>query len=531
MSKSSDLDIIKRPNLKTSYTEDNLTDLVRCAEDPLVFMREFVKIQHPLKGAVPFELFPFQVDLVKGFHENRFCIALTARQMGKTTCAAAYLLWKAMFTPDTTILITANKLSQALEIMDRVRYAYENLPDYIRAGITEYNKGTVTFDNGSKITSRATSSDAGRGLSITLLYCDEFAFVPPNKATEFWTSIQPVLSTGGSCIITSTPKSDEDQFAQIWKGANDKTDEYGNPTEGTTGKNGFFAVEVPWHKHPERDEKWAKPFRESLGEARFRQEFECDFVTDDLTLINPLALVRMTSTDPEFYTGTVRWFKMPEPNKTYLVGLDPSIGSGGDYAAIQVFELPGMIQIAEWQHNMTVAKFQVKVLMQMLHFIDSVMREHVDQHGDPEIFWTVENNTIGEHILGVIEDTGEDRFPGVFVSEKKRKGQSRRFRKGLNTDNNKKRSACARFKSLVESDRSVLNSRQLIIQLKGFVGTEGGITFKAKPGLHDDLVMATMLCVRMLDMVALWGQGDLGNFNEFIDDSEIFEMAPMPVMF
>ncbi|RYD67745.1 MAG: hypothetical protein EOP83_02170, partial [Verrucomicrobiaceae bacterium] len=183
MSQSTDLDILKKPHSKSSYTEDSLTDLVRCSEDPLFFMRNFVKIQHPLKGAVPFKLFPFQVDLVRGFHENRFAIALTARQMGKTTCAAAYLLWKAMFTPDTTILITANKLSQALEIMDRVRYAYENLPNHIRAGITEYNKGTVTFDNGSKITSRATSSDAGRGLSITLLYCDEFAFVPPNKAT------------------------------------------------------------------------------------------------------------------------------------------------------------------------------------------------------------------------------------------------------------------------------------------------------------------------------------------------------------
>lgn len=209
-----------------------------------------------------------------------------------TTCAAAFLLWKAMFTPDATILITANKLVQALEIMDRIRYAYENLPDFIRAGITEYNKGTVAFDNGSKIVSRATSSDAGRGLSITLLYLDEFAFVPPNKAQEFWTSIQPVLSTGGSCIITSTPKSDEDQFAQIWKGANDCTDEYGNPTGLKVGKNNFFPVNVPWHKHPERDEAWAKPFRESLGEARFRQEFECVVGDTFVTVQYPSGLVQ-----------------------------------------------------------------------------------------------------------------------------------------------------------------------------------------------------------------------------------------------
>lgn len=464
--------------------------------------------------------------------DHLFLCGTTLIPTHNTTCAAAYLLWKAIFTPDCTILITANKLSQALEIMDRVRYAYENLPDFIRAGITEYNKGTVSFDNGSKITARATSADAGRGLSITLLYLDEFAFVPPNKAQEFWTSIQPVLSTGGSCIITSTPKSDEDQFAQIWKGANDCTDEFGNPTGLKVGKNNFFPVNVPWHKHPERDEAWAKPFRESLGEARFRQEFECDFVTDDLTLINPMCLARMVYNQPEFYTGTVRWFKMPEANKTYLVGLDPSVGAGGDAAAIQVFELPGMIQVAEWQHNLTVAKGQVRVLLQILHFLDGVLREDPNQHSDPEIFWTVENNTIGEHVLAIIEDTGEERFPGMFVSEKKRKGTSRRFRKGMLTTNASKLAACARFKSLVESDRCIVNSRQIIRELKAFVGTDSGIIYKAKPGEHDDLVMAALLCVRMLDTVGLWG-GAVEGLKEHISEDELFDMggdSAMPVV-
>jgi hypothetical protein len=335
MSKDS-LDIIKVPYSKTAYTAEKLYELDQCVVDPLYFMRQFMKIQHPLQGALPFEPYPFQLNIIKAFHENRFTIALTARQMGKTTVAAGYLLWKAMFTADTTILVTANKVVQAYEIMDRIRFAYENLPNHIRAGITEYNKGTIAFDNGSKIVARATTSDAGRGLSITLLYLDEFAFVPPNKAKDFWTSIQPVLSTGGACIITSTPKSDEDQFAQIWKGAIDNVDEYGNFRKDNLGRNGFFAVKVPWSEHPDRNEEWANPFRESLGEARFRQEFECDFVTDDETLINPLALIGLRGIHPDFYTDNVRWYKDPVPNKTYCVALDPSLGTGRDYAAIQV---------------------------------------------------------------------------------------------------------------------------------------------------------------------------------------------------
>jgi hypothetical protein len=523
-------DPIKKPNTKTAFSEANLVELIQCMDDPMYFMKTFMRIQHPTKGAIPFDPYPFQEKLIRGFNEHRFSIALTARQMGKTTCAAGFLLWKAMFTPDTTILIVANNFNGALEIMSRVKYAYENLPDYIRAGVTKFNEGSVNFDNGSRIVARATSPDAARGLSITLLYIDEFAFLRSSElADKFWTSVQPTLSTGGSCIITSTPKSDEDQFAQIWKGATDLTDEYGNPTGSVVGRNGFHGIMVPWWEHPERGEAWAKPFRETLGPARFGQEFECQFFSDDLTLISSTKLGGMKFQEPEFYTGTVRWFKMPEANKTYLVGLDPSIGAGGDNAALQVFEMPGMIQVAEWQHNGTVAKGQVRILMQTLDFIEQSLRDNPNQRGDPELYWTVENNTIGEHVLQIIEDTGEERFPGIFISEKKKKGASRRFRKGLNTDNKKKVSACARFKSLIETDRMILRSRGLIRELKFFVGI-GGVTFKAKAGEHDDLVMATLLCVRMLDLVAVWGINDLGNFSEHISEEELYSQEPMPVL-
>lgn len=278
----SDLDVVKKAYLKTDWTTTKLEELMQCGDDPLYFMESFMRIQHATRGALPFKAYDYQKRMIAAMNGNRFSIMMTARQQGKTTCAAGYLIWKAMFVPDSTILVVANKFSQALEVMERVRFCYENLPNHIRAGVTEYNKGSITFDNGSRIVSRATSADAGRGLAVSLLYCDEFAFVPPNKQKEFWTSVQPTLATGGSCIITSTPKNDEDIFAQIWKGATDITDEYGNEVEGGVGKNGFFAVKVPWWEHPERDETWAQPFRETLGEARFRQEFECDFVSDEI---------------------------------------------------------------------------------------------------------------------------------------------------------------------------------------------------------------------------------------------------------
>lgn len=259
----------------------------------------------------------------------------------------------------------------------------------------------------------------------------------------------------------------------------------------------------------------------------------CLFVTDDDTLINALTLTRLVGVQPDFYTGRVRWFQMPEPNRTYLISLDPSIGTGhGDYAAIEIFMTEGrtgLVQIGEWQHNGSIAREQVRVLMQILLFIDAECREHPDQHGEPEIYWTVENNTIGEEVLNIIEFTGEDRFPGTFVSEKKKKGQVRRFRKGFNTDNRKKLSACARMKSLVESDRLRVKSNQLIRELKFFVRKE--TSFAAKPGEHDDLTMATLLIVRMLDVVIHWSaENTMDDLREYITDDELYEVEAMPVV-
>jgi hypothetical protein len=103
--------------------------------------------------------------------------------------------------------------------------------------------------------------------------CDEFAFVRPTIGREFWTSISPTLATGGKCIITSTPNSDEDQFATLWKGANKTIDEFGNETE--LGVNGFKSFRSYWNEHPDRDEKWADEQRAQLGDDRFRREMDC----------------------------------------------------------------------------------------------------------------------------------------------------------------------------------------------------------------------------------------------------------------
>lgn len=530
MSKDTKFEPTKRAYVMVEYTQHQLDELDKCAEDPIYFIENYVKVQHPTKGMLPLILYPFQVDMVRAFHDHQKTICLTGRQLGKTATAAGYLLWFAMFHPDKTVLVVANVQRQALEIMQRIRVAYESCPDFIRAGQTEYNKSSIAFDNGSRIVAQATTANSGRGMSISLLYVDEMAFCPPQLIEDMFVSLSPTLATGGSCIITSTPRADTDLFAKLWRGANDNRDEHGNKKESGEGVNGYFPFSAKWHQHPDRDDAWAKAERASIGDRKFEQEHNTAFLSDEETLIDSKILSNIRAHEPLFYTNTVRWYDNIDPNRIYMVALDPSLGTGGDYSAIQVFAYPDFKQVAEWQHNRTDPRGQIRTLMQILFTIDQELKENPDQRGAPEIYWTVENNSIGEAVLQIIEDTGEERFPGQMVSERKRKGQTRRFRKGFNTTNRNKLSACARLKSLMESGRMAISSENLLTEHKAFVST--GVTFKAKSGVHDDLVSAQLLIARMVDVIVAWGVGGSDELKEYIGDDEIYndDSDGMPVV-
>ena len=520
MSKSLDGVLTKKANQKETFTEDQIQDLAKCMdpnEGYLHFARKFAYIQHPVKGKLIFDPYEYQLRLMHSYHTFRFNINMMPRQTGKTTCAAIYLCWYAMFNPDQTILIAAHKYTGAQEIMQRIRYVYELCPDYIRAGVISYNKGSIEFENGSRIVSQTTTGTTGRGMSISLLYCDEFAFVQPNIADEFWTSISPTLATGGRAIITSTPNSDEDTFATIWKQAEQKFDEYGN--ESDTGINGFHAFRAEWHEHPDRDDAWRDAEIGRIGEERFRREYGCEFLVFDETLINSIHLATMEGGNPILNMGQTRWYKKPTSQYTYVVALDPSMGTGGDFAAIQVFELPTYEQVAEWQHNNTAIPGQIRVLADICRYIEECTK-------NPQgIYWSVENNGLGEAALIVINDFGEENIPGLFVSEPIRKGHVRKFRKGFNTTHSTKVTACSRLKTMIENDKMTLHSKPFISELKGYVAT--GSSFQAKVGMTDDLVSATLLAIRMMAVLKDWDPRIYDSFNQAEHDED-YE-PPMPI--
>jgi hypothetical protein len=520
MSKSLDGVLTKKANTKDTYTNKQIEELAACMDPDdgyLYFARNFAYIQHPVKGKLLFAPFDYQLGLMETYHKFRFNINMMPRQTGKTTCAAIYLAWYAMFNPDQTILVAAHKYTGAQEIMSRIRFVYESCPDHIRAGVTSYNKQSIEFENGSRIVAQTTTGNTGRGMSISLLYCDEFAFVQPNIAEEFWTSISPTLATGGQAIITSTPNSDEDTFATIWKQAEQRFDAHGNESE--IGINGFRSYMANWWEHPDRDEKWKEEEIGRIGEEKFRREYGCEFLVFDETLINSIKLSAMEGINPILNMGQTRWYKKPVGNYTYAVALDPSMGTGGDFAAIQVFELPSYEQVAEWQHNTTAIPGQIRVLADICKYI-------ADETGSPNsVYWSVENNGIGEAALIVINDFGEENIPGLFVSEPIRKGHVRKFRKGFNTTHSTKITACSRLKTMIENDKMIVHSKPFISELKGFVAT--GSSYQAKSGMTDDLVSATLLAIRMMAVLKDWDPRIYNTFTqaEHEDDYE----PPMPI--
>ena len=503
--------LVKDPYVKTKFKDQKeLDDFIKCC-DPntgyLYFMDNFFMIQHPTKGSMVYHPWPYQERLIETYHKYRFSISLMPRQSGKSTSAAGYLLWYAMFVPDSTILIAAHKYTGAQEIMQRIRYAYENCPDHIKAGVTTYNKGSLDFENGSRIVSATTTENTGRGMSITLLYLDEFAFVRPSIAKEFWTAITPTLSTGGKAIITSTPNSDEDQFAFIWKQANKTEDDFGNKTE--LGVNGFRAYRAYYTEQPGRDDKWANEMKAQLGDDRFRREIGCEFLIADETLINPNTLIDLTGKEPNHRMGQVRWYKKPEKGNIYAVGLDPSLGTGSDPAAIQIFEANTTTQVGEWKHNKTPIPEQIKLLAQINKYIVECTKEPTN------LYYSIENNTIGEAALISINEYGESNIPGIFISESGKK------RKGFNTTQKTKLAACAKFKTLLESKKMTVNSHSLISELKSFIAHGG--SYAAKIGDTDDLVMASLLSVRIIQQLGEY-HSDLDNYIR--DHDEFIEPLP-----
>ena len=474
----SDTSYLGNPNLKKvgvelSYTQDQLVEIAKCIDDPIYFIKTYVKIVNVDRGLINFEMWPFQEDMVNSFHNNRFSICKMPRQVGKTTTTAGYMLWSVLFQKNFSIAILANKGSLARDILSRIQYAYEYLPIWLQQGIITWNKGNIELENGSKIAAFATSSAGVRGGTYNLIFLDEFAFVPKNMADDFFTSTYPVISSGKTTkvIIVSTPYG-LNHFYKMW-------------VDATEGRSTYKPLEVHWSMVPGRDEKWREETIRNTSEEQFRQEFETEFIGSSATLIPGSKLRAMAFKNAISSQDGLDIYHNPEEKRSYIVTVDCAEGVGHDYSTVSVIdvtELPYR-QVAKYRNN-TIPPIVFPTI------IYNIARRYNDA------YVLVETNNVGQQVVDILHYDLEYEY--IFqIQRSVVKGQhiSSGFKKsvtfGVKTTTPVKKIGCANLKALIENDKLLIEDFDTISELNTFVRVRD--SYEAEEGNNDDLVMSLVL--------------------------------------
>lgn len=461
----------QQPNLRDIIREETK----RCMADPIYFMRKYVKIQHPHRGTIPFDLFPFQEDTLGKFHDYRYLLILKSRQLGITTLVSAYALWMMIFHSDKSILIISIKQEVSKEIITKVRFANDHLPSWLKVQAVEDNRLSLRLKNGSNIQATSSSTDAGRSKALSLLVLDEAAFI--DSAEDIWTSAYNTLSTGGRAIILSTPNGVGNWFHRMWVEAEKK-------------KNDFHTIKLPWTLHPERDQRWRDEQTKQLGARGASQECDCDFLSSGANVIDLLILKEYEETkvrDPiEIRRGQALWiFDPPNPGKDYIVCADTARGDGSDYSAAHVLEMDSLVQVAEFQDFCTPAEFGDLLVALATEYNDALLV--VERTGG-----------LGYSTLQKIIDRG---YKNTFYSSNDLKivDVQRQLSNKFNRDEKKCLPGCetsSATRPLIVSkihryflDRAIdIRSIRLINELKTFIWDNGKP--QAAENYNDDLVMA-----------------------------------------
>ena len=465
---------LKRANVAQNFTPEEVEEFVKCSKDPVYFITNYIKIISLDLGLVPFNLYPFQADMVNKFHDNRFNIAKLPRQSGKSTVVTAYLLWYSIFNDNVNVAILANKAATAREMLQRLQLSYENLPKWLQQGVVNWNRGSLELENGSKIMAASTSASAVRGMSFNIIFLDEFAFIPTHIADEFFSSVYPTISSGKSTkvIIISTPKG-MNMFYKLWHDAELKRNEY-------------VTTEVHWSEVPGRDALWREQTIANTSEEQFNQEFECEFLGSVNTLITSTKLKIMTYEEPLTKNAGLDIYEEPVEGNQYVMTVDVARGLTKDYSAFLVFDtttIPYQI----------VAKYRNNVIKPML--FPNVIHQVATSYNHAYIM--AEVNDIGGQVADILQyDLEYDNL--LMCAMRGRAGQvvgqgfsGSKTQLGVKMSTTVKKTGCSNMKTLIETDKLVFQDYDIIAELTTFI--QKGQAWEAEEGCNDDLAMCIVI--------------------------------------
>ena len=449
---------VKRDGVSEEWDAKKLREYKKCMKDPAYFCRKYVKVIHLDKGLVPFKLYPYQEKMFEHFNDNRFNIVLACRQSGKSISSVGYLLWYALFHPEKTIAILANKGMTAREMLARVTLMLENLPFFLQPGCKALNKGSIELSNNSRIIAAATSGSSIRGMSVNLLFLDEFAFV--ENAAEFYTSTYPVISSGKDTkvIITSTANGIGNTYHKIWEGA-------------VQGVNEYKPFRVDWWDVPGRDEKWKEQTIANTSTLQFDQEFGNTFFGTGNTLIEGQVLLDLRSRNPISHHegGSLLIYEEPVEDHMYIMTVDVSKGRGQDYSTFTVIDVSQrpFKQVCVYRNNSISPILYPNVIYKYANLYN-------------EAYVIIENNDAGMLVCqGLYQDL---EYENIHLESAVKADAI-----GVTMNRKTKRIGCSGIKDILETNKLEIVDENTIMEISTFVSK--GQSYEASDGNHDDLMM------------------------------------------
>ena len=432
----------------------------RRIDDPVYFAKEYCKIIHLDEGLVPFNLYPYQEKMFEQFEDNRFSIVLACRQSGKSIAVCAYLLWYVIFKGEQVVGILANKEVIAREMLGRITLILEHLPFFLQPGCTSLNKKSISFSNNSRLIASATSSSSIRGMSLNLVYLDEFAFV--DNASEFYTSTYPVISGGktSKVIITSTANGIGNMYHKLYEGALQKTNE-------------FVPYRVDWWDVPGRDEAWKNMTIENTSPLQFDQEFGNSFHGTGNTLISAEVLLALRARHPIKEQSNVKIYEYPIEEHNYLMFVDTSRGRGQDYSTFTVIDVSTnpFIQVCTYRCNTMSPLLLPDLLYKYAQYYNMC-------------YVIVESNDAGQVVCnGLYYDL---EYENVFVESMIKANAI-----GVTMTRKVKRMGCSNIKDIMEQKKLVINDEDTIREMSTFISK--GSSYEADHNNYDDLMMNLVL--------------------------------------
>jgi len=448
---------------------------IQCATDPAYFMKKYCMIQHPIKGKIPFDLYPFQEKTVSEFQSERMNVILKARQLGISTLTAGYALWMMTFHKDKNILVIATKQDVAKNLVTKVRVMHANLPSWLKQPCVEDNKLNLRYMNGSQIKAVSSGPEAARSEALSLLILDEAAFI--DRIDQIWTASQATLTTGGQCIALSTPNGVGNWFHRTWVDAEE-------------GRGMFNPIKLHWTVHPERNEDWRKEQDTLLGPSGAAQECDCDFLTSGTGVIDAVLLEKLRKEqckDPvekRGIDGNMWVWEPPNYNKDYIVCADVGRGDSADYSAFHVIELESLTQVAEYKGRINTKDFGNMLVSVATEYNDALL--------------IVENNNIGWATIQQIIDRD---YPNLFYTSKdlqyvdvqhqvtnKHYSEEKRMVAGFSTTSKTRPLIISKLEEFFREESVMVRSNRLIDELLTFVYINNRA--EAMQGYNDDLVMS-----------------------------------------